>query len=374
MKIDSAVIIVGGGLAGLTAAIHLSKLGFSVVVIEKNDFPKHKVCGEYISNEVLGYYKWLDISLSDLNPTAIKNLEFSTSTGRLITCKLPLGGFGLSRYALDELLYKKTIANGTIVIKDTVTDIIFKNEQFTVSTENSGYFKSKIVLGAFGKRSSMDQRMDRSFFKKKSSWLAVKGHYYGDFTDDVVGLHNFEGGYCGVSKVENDQINICYLCDYDSFKKYKNIADYQVDILYKNPFLKSIFESSTAIFDKPLTIGQISFRKKKTIENHVLMIGDSAGLIHPLCGNGMAMAIHSAKIASDLVCQYQNGTIKTRGELEKIYKIEWNTNFRSRLQAGRFLSAILRKQKLSSFILRTLVLFPFLLPIIIKKTHGKLII
>ena len=107
------------------------------------------------------------------------------------------------------------------------------------------------------------------------------------------------------------------------------------------------------------------------MENHILMIGDTAGLIHPLCGNGMAMAIHSAKIVSELVGGYFNNETKSRGELEKKYVKEWNKNFKSRLSYGRLLSSALRKQKLSDLLLRILVKFPFLLPIIIKKTHGK---
>ncbi|MFQ3174733.1 MAG: flavin-dependent dehydrogenase, partial [Flavobacterium sp.] len=68
MKRNASVIIIGGGLAGLTAAIHLSKIGVSVILIEKNEFPKHKVCGEYISNEVLPYFNWLDLKISELQP------------------------------------------------------------------------------------------------------------------------------------------------------------------------------------------------------------------------------------------------------------------------------------------------------------------
>tara|TARA_R110000868_G_scaffold15443_10_gene70442 strand:- start:4173 stop:4553 length:381 start_codon:yes stop_codon:yes gene_type:complete len=125
MKTNSAVIIVGGGLAGLTSAIHLSKIGVEVILVEKNEYPKHKVCGEYISNEVLPYLKWLDISISELNPTAIKKLQFSTSNGTMISCDLPLGGFGISRFALDEFLYKKAVSNGCVVIQDSVQDITF---------------------------------------------------------------------------------------------------------------------------------------------------------------------------------------------------------------------------------------------------------
>ena len=72
---NNEIIIVGGGLAGLTAGIHLSKIGFQVTILEKNSFPKHKVCGEYISNEVLPYLNWLDITISDLKPTNITKLQ-----------------------------------------------------------------------------------------------------------------------------------------------------------------------------------------------------------------------------------------------------------------------------------------------------------
>jgi flavin-dependent dehydrogenase len=74
----------------------------------------------------------------------------------------------------------------------------------------------------------------------------------------------------------------------------------------------------------------------------MLMIGDTAGLIHPLCGNGMAMAIHSAKIAADLVIAFVNGEIKQRC-VEKKYEEQWNHNFSNRLKMGR-ISRILQKK------------------------------
>lgn len=370
---NNEVLIIGGGLAGLTAAIHLSKLGLQVTVIEKNSYPKHKVCGEYISNEVEPYLNWLDLKISDLKPTHITKLEFSTASGKTIKSVLPLGGFGISRFALDEYLYKKALENGCKIIQDNVENILFKDNQFIVTTNNS-ILKSEIVIGAFGKRSNVDQKINRDFIHKKSYWLAVKAHYSGDFPNDVVGLHNFKGGYCGVSKVENNRINICYLADYKTFKQFKNIEEYQNSIVSENPHLRVIFEESSLLFEKPLTISQISFEKKQVVENHILMIGDTAGLIHPLCGNGMAMAIHSAKIVSELVQKYYTNEIKSRNELEEKYIYEWNLNFKKRLKTGRFLSSILQKPKLSAILMRILIILPFLLPIIIKKTHGKPII
>ncbi|HKO77730.1 MAG TPA: NAD(P)/FAD-dependent oxidoreductase [Flavobacterium sp.] len=374
MNATKAVTIVGGGLAGLTAAIHLSKIGLKVIVIEKNEYPKHKVCGEYISNEILPYLDWLSINLSELNPTHISKLDFSTSEGKVIKCDLPLGGFGVSRFALDAFLCKKAIENGCEIIQDNVDDIVFDNDFFTVSTLNNRIVTSEIVIGAFGKRSNIDQKLKRGFIQEKSHWLAVKAHYSSGFQNDLVGLHNFEGGYCGVSKVENDVINICYLVSYESFKKYKSIEDFQNQIVVKNPHLKLIFDDSKMLFEAPLTISQISFDKKAVVENHILMIGDTAGLIHPLCGNGMAMAIHSAKIASELIGDFYTNKIKSRDELEKKYIAEWNANFEKRLRIGRILAFILQKTKLSAVLMEIMIKFPFLMPIIIKRTHGKPIV
>lgn len=368
MRTNPDVLIIGGGLAGLASAIHLSQKGLNVTLIEKSGYPKHKVCGEYISNEILPYLLWLGVDVLELHPTNIQKFEFTTNS-KMAKAQLPLGGFGVSRYTLDHFLYQKALANGCIIIKDTVTDVSFNNDLFTVTTSNE-VLSAKIVLGAFGKRSNVDQVLSRNFIAKKSPWLAVKAHYSGSFPQDVVALHNFKGGYCGVSKVENNIINICYLADFATFKQYKNIEEYQQNVLYKNQFLKSIFENSTLLFDKPLTISQISFDKKQPVENHILMIGDTAGLIHPLCGNGMAMAIHSAKIASELVLDYMEGKIKSREAFEKAYAKEWKKHFGKRLFSGRILARILRNKTITNALISVAVSFPALLPGIIKQTHG----
>jgi flavin-dependent dehydrogenase len=371
-KVD--VLIIGGGLAGLTSAIHLSKFGFKVSLIEKNDYPKHKVCGEYISNEVLPYFESLGLKISDLKPSLISKIDFSSATGKTISTDLPLGGFGISRYTLDYYLYHNAEKLGCQIIKDTVIDFSFTENEFSISTSAAITIKSKIVLGAFGKRSNIDLKLNRNFIQKKSPWLAVKAHYSGQFPDNLVGLHNFKGGYCGVSKVEDGIINICYLVDYKTFKKYKTIEEFQSKLIYQNPNLKAVFENCKLLFEKPLTISQICFEKKNVVENHILMIGDTAGLIHPLCGNGMAMAIHSAKIASELIVDFLDHKISSRKELEEKYKQEWNANFKNRLATGRFLSKIVRKEKLTTVLMQLLTIFPFVFPFIIKKTHGKPII
>lgn len=371
---EKEVVVIGGGLAGLTAAIHLRKLDIPVILIEKNSYPKHKVCGEYISNEVLPYLNWLNISISELQPTHVDKLQFSTRSGKTINTILPLGGFGISRYTLDYYLYDKALKSGVTVLQDAVTNIHFDNNRFTITTAEGNTIKAVWVIGAFGKRSNIDIQLNRNFIQQKSPWLAIKAHYEGNFPNDVVGLHNFNGGYCGVSKVEDNKINICYLASFESFKVYKNSDDYQEIVLEQNPHLKTIFQNSKLLFEKPLTISQISFEQKQPVEQHILMIGDTAGLIHPLCGNGMAMAIHSAKIVSEVIADFSNGKIKTRAEVEATYTKNWNKTFSARLKTGRLLANILLQPKLSGFLFRIILVAPFLLPMIIKKTHGKPII
>lgn len=360
------IIITGGGLAGLTAAIHLSRSGWPVTVIEKSPYPRHKVCGEYISNEVLPYLQWLDADPTTLAPASIDRVMISTPSGRSIQTQLPLGGFGISRYALDAFLMEKALKAGVNILQDTVTNISFDNNKFTIHTATNGTFIAPHAIGAYGKRAALDQQLNRDFFSQKSPWLAVKAHYRGQFPDGLVALHNFKGGYCGVSKVENDIINICYLASYDTFKNYKNIDDHRREVLYENIHLKTIFENTEPLFERPLAISQISFSQKEKVDQHILMTGDTAGLIHPLCGNGMAMAITSAQLAAQQIIAKQPREI-----MELNYIRQWNRHFAKRMKAGTLLSNIFTHPRLSNITMGTVVAFPALLPMIIKQTHGK---
>ncbi|KIO78343.1 FAD-dependent oxidoreductase [Pedobacter lusitanus] len=373
MPAQTDILITGGGLAGLTAALHLQRAGMEVILIEKDKYPHHKVCGEYVSNEVIPYLQWLDADPAILHPSRISTLQFSTSSGRSIFTRLPLGGFGISRYQLDNLLYEKFIARGGTVIQDTVSNIVFEKDLFTVYTLHEKQFTARQVIGAYGKRSAVDLKLKRKFMQQPSPFLAIKAHYSGEFDQDLVALHNFKGGYCGISKIEDQKINICYLTDYSTFKRYKNISSFQEKVLYQNKHLKDIFENTTPLFETPLTISQLSFGTREAVTDHILMIGDTAALIHPLCGNGMAMAIHSAQLCAGLLIRFFKGDITDRITLEKRYLIAWNQQFKSRLWMGNTLSAILKKEYLAEKLVSGIIRIPSILPLLIRKTHGHLI-
>ena len=126
------IAIIGGGLAGLTAAIHLTKSGKSVILFEKNTYPKHKVCGEFISNEVLPYFEELGLKIESLQPTHIHKTSISINSGKSIFANLPLGGFGISRSQLDNYLYNKAKEFGCKIIHQQVNEINFSDDLFTI--------------------------------------------------------------------------------------------------------------------------------------------------------------------------------------------------------------------------------------------------
>lgn len=363
------VLVVGGGLGGLCATLHLSLKGLKVLLIEKNAYPKHKVCGEYISKEVLPYLNALGFDPFKHGAKDISDFTLSTPGSRSVKTQLPVGGFSISRYCIDWELSKLAQQAGAEILQANVTDIQFKNDQFEITTKDKTY-SAPLAIGAFGKRSILDVKLDRAFIKQPSPFLGVKAHYKGDFPENAVGLHNFEGGYCGISKVETNNINVCYLADFKSFKQYKNIDDFQEQVLSKNTFLREVLQNSTLAFEKPLTISQVSFERKNPVEDHMLMCGDSAGMIHPLAGNGMSMAIQAAQMASLLILKYKSGEISTRAELEKRYTKAWNNEFSARLRSGHIIARLFRLGTFSELLMMGLNLIPFVLPSIIKKTHG----
>lgn len=356
----------------MTSAIHLAGAGLKVCVVEKDPYPQHKVCGEYLSREIMPYLESLGVNLELHNPVNINTLKYSNPSGKTIDTILPQGGIGMSRYLLDSVLFKKALENGATGIIDTVINIEFVQDSFLVTLKEEMPVKAKIVLGAFGKRSLLDKKLERDFINRKTSWLAVKGHYHLDaYPLNTVSLHNFEGGYCGLSKTETGAVNVCFLATYKSFKKHKDPEIYKKKVLAKNPHLKDFFDKATPLFEKDLSIAQISFDKKSRIHNHILMLGDAAGLIHPLCGNGMAMAIHSAKLVSECILKHFTSNGINREALEKEYCSMWDQNFSDRLNTGRVLQKILMHPSLAEVSRHTLNLFPWLLAKIIKKTHGK---
>ena len=364
------VVIIGGGLAGLVSSIALARAGVQVLLIERKNYPHHKVCGEYVSNEVRPYLENIGLNLDALGSATISRFRFTSPKGSALETPLDMGGFGLSRYTLDQALYQLAIESGVdFRLNTTVQDIRWKNDFFEIETSNSDQIQAEVVIGAYGKRTRLDRQLDRSFMKKDSPYVGIKYHIKGDFATDLISLHNFKNGYCGMSAIEDDKFCLCYLTERSNLKEAGNIPDMERTVLSRNPHLKDIFSNAEFLYDKPEVINEISFAPKNAVENHILMAGDSAGLITPLCGNGMAMAIRAGNMAAREVSHYFSGH-HSRTILEISYADAWRKEFSFRLQVGRNVQRLFGREVLSEIALGFFKTVPSLLRTVIKGTHG----
>jgi len=370
---DAAII--GGGLGGLTLSIKLAQQGKKVLLLEKETYPFHKVCGEYISLESWDFIESCGIPLKEMNLPIISQLGISAPNGYYLQQNLDLGGFGISRYTLDTLLFNQALKVGVIAHQNCkVTAVQFEQNKFTISS-SSGTFKSYYAFGAYGKKSNLDLQLNRAFTQEikqgKDNYIGVKYHIKTNFANNLIELHNFKDGYCGISKIDQETYCLCYLTTQENLSKHGNqIKEMEAAVLYQNPRLKKIFTESTIVYQKPLVISQIRFEPKPLIEQHVIMLGDAAGLIAPLCGNGMSMAMRAADILSKLFplnCEDE----KARALFEENYRKAWHQNFSTRLRVGRLFQKLFGSTQITWLVIKALKPFPRLLKKIIASTHGK---
>ncbi|HEV8507227.1 MAG TPA: FAD-dependent monooxygenase [Chitinophagaceae bacterium] len=369
------VAIAGGGLAGLALSIQCAHAGYRTILFEKEKYPFHKVCGEYISVESWNFLEELGVPLSQMNLPIIRRLLVTAPNGKELRQNLPLGGFGISRYKLDAMLAEIAKQNGVELIEGTkVEDIKFEDEIFTMQAA-SGNCQAKIATGAFGKRTNFDVKWKRKFVLQKhnklNNYIGVKYHVKTNWPEDLIALHNFDHGYCGISKIEGNKYCLCYLTTAKNLELCGNsIPQMEKQVLCRNRHLKLIFENTETISQSPVTISQISFEKKEQVYNHVLLLGDAAGMIAPLCGNGMSMALHGSKIAFEQIHLFLQNKIP-RWQMEQQYVNTWKGQFSGRLRTGRMVQRFFGSVLLSDLLISVLKPFPSITDKLIRETHGQ---
>lgn len=367
--------ITGGGLAGLTLAIQAADAGYTVVLFEKERYPFHKVCGEYISMESWRFLENCGVPLSQWNLPQIKRLSLSDCTGKQYSFQLPLGGFGVSRYQLDAYLADVAKLKGVHLFTDTkVTDIQYQDDRFEIETA-SGVYLAKVATASYGKRTNLDIKWKRDFTQRPknrlNNYIGVKYHINYPFPDDLIALHNFKDGYCGISRIEDDKCCLCYLTTAENLAKSGNkITTMEEQVLSANPQLKEIFTNATHLYDGPQVISQISFDQKTQVDHHLIMLGDAAGLITPLCGNGMSMAMHASVIVFDHIHAFLSGKIG-RTQMEEQYVTAWKQQFAKRLFFGRLIQKCFGNPFLTALFLKAMHTIPSLAKWLIRQTHGR---
>ncbi|MBB6460182.1 NAD(P)/FAD-dependent oxidoreductase [Flammeovirga kamogawensis] len=369
------VVIIGGGLGGLTLSIQMADLGWQVLLIEQKNYPMHRVCGEYVAKEAWGFLNRIGIDANALQLPIIDKLKVSAVNGEFLTSTLTSGGRGISRFLLDDLLYQKAIEKGVQVITNTkVLGVQQIAKRWEIETKEN-IFKSKSVIGAFGKRSNLDKFFRRKYLEENlkntrlKNFVGVKYHLKGDLPSDIIELHNFSGGYCGISKIENDLICMCFLAKGSYLKDAHSLEEMEQKYLSRNPFLNKYLKYER-VWDKPLSIAKVDFSHKSISENTIPMLGDAAGLIAPLCGNGMTMAMQASVFLTPLMDSYLKEEISWE-QMTDIYHKTWQSTFGKRLFTGRIIQRFFGNSLTTNLLIKLLNNSSTLTKTLIKSTHGE---
>jgi len=369
------VIVLGGGLAGLSLANILTRNGVDVQVIEKGDYPRNKVCGEYISRESEDFLKKLGLSLNEMNLPHIDEFQLSFPNGKKHRCQLKPGGIGLSRLTLDYRLYqllKEMSCDVQLNTKITSVDVETGNGYSLVHSADGDTFAGRLVVGATGRSGHSIFHTPSEKQKKSKKYFGLKYHIHSDQPEHLIQIHLFSGGYAGISKVENGKYCLCYLADARHLKKYKgSVENFERAVMYKNPHLKKIF-TDLKIIEGPVTTARFQFDYFDTVKGDTFLMGDSAGFIPPLTGNGMSLAFRSASVLGNLLTNHFNGKTSLKSVKED-YRNFGNIYLKKRIRSGLFLQELalnsgpVGKQMISG----SMSLFPILLKRLSQQASGK---
>ena len=200
--------------------------------------------------------------------------------------------------------------------------------------------------------------------------MGIKYHIRYHHPKDLIALHNFKNGYCGISAIEEDKYCLCYLTSASNLSGNDNeIGTMERQVLYRNHHLEKIFREAEFLYKEPLVISQVSFANKTQAVANMPLCGDAAGLITPLCGNGMSMALKASSMIAPLLDTFLNGKLDIT-QLNEQYTALWHTTFNKRLQLGRLVQSAFGNNFMTSAFLQTCRLFPPLADTLIRNTHG----
>jgi menaquinone-9 beta-reductase len=368
--------IVGGGLAGCNAAITLAQHGRRVILLEAGEYPRHKVCGEFLSPECAALFAengFLEV-LQNHQPMQIRTIRLTAPDRSEWCTTFPAPAIGISRYTLDAALAQYAVSHrAELQTKARVSGIQGSLDKgFTLSVRSpDGIYTifARSVIAAHGKRSTLDRTLNRSFLNRPQPFVGLKRHFRGAPLPQHLDLHIFPGGYCGMSEVEDGTANVCLLVRQEVFQRAGDIDHFVEWMADQNPYLGAWLSQATPVEDEWLSISQIPFMNKGTVQNDVLFAGDSAGMIAPLAGDGMAMALHGGKLAAQSVERWLSGAIGSDQMLRE-YSQNWQQTFAMRLRLGRVLQSFMLRPALLTPGLRLMNLMPMLGDFIVTQTRD----
>jgi len=343
--VEVDVAIVGGGPAGSTLAALLARRRYSVAIVDRDSFPRDKLCGEFLSYDALPILDAFGIDLS-----AAPAIERCRVVGRRRTYEFdfPHAARGVSRLLLDSLLFRHAVACGAQPRQScTVTHVAADR-----ITSEQGEIAARVVVGAWGRWGRFDAQLERGFVRDRSHrHFGFKRHYIGEqraasSEREVIELYSFDRGYLGVSAIENHQTNICGLVHASRLAGHKGRWDAFVETIRREePRLDAMYAQHAPAQDGFLSSEPVIFRARSPLEVGIFMIGDASGVIDPLTGNGMAMAIQSALIAAPFIVRALNGN-GDRRRIENEYREQHRDLFAPRVAWSRRVGFLLSRPTL----------------------------
>lgn len=371
------VVVIGGGLAGCSTALHLARRGHDVLLAEQSTYPRQKLCGEFLSPEAQSSFRRLGVldAVNEAGASSIRRTVLSSPSGATTEHALPDTALGLSRSRLDHLLFQRACDAGADGRSGTrVTDVQGTLEDGFAVEVGAETVEAQLALGAYGRRGALDRRLSRPFLDQHAPYVAFKAHYTGAAVAEVretVELHSAPGGYCGLSPVENDRVNVCWIGRTDALQKAGGTPEAMLnESLRRNPVLDDRLQGLTRVSDRFEAVSQVPLMPKSRFADDVCMIGDAAGMIAPLCGDGMAMALHTADLVTPLASAYLNGE-RSASSFRSTYEQKWTHTFGRRMWLGRWIHAAAFRAGAARLLVQSCRLLPTLAQWLIRTTRGR---
>ncbi len=317
------VAVVGGSLAGAAAALTLVRAGARVVVLEKAQFPRPKVCGCFLSHEALPVLRrmGLEEELREADPERIERFTLVRSNGKRVDADLPAPVLSISRERLDTMAAAAAECAGARVRFGSTVLAIEGDLSKGFLVRGVGWeLQARAVVGAWGRYSPLDNRLSRAFIRGKSTLVGFGKTLVGpsDHLANRAILHFFEGGYVGLSRVEGGLVNLAAL----STLRVAKSAHHDFDALLarlaeESPALAADLRGLTPATGPPLVSEPLHLGLHGALAGDVLCVGDAAGVIDPWTGTGMSLALLSGAAAAEPLAAFLAGTLDASGLREE---------------------------------------------------------